>query len=125
MKIVGLHHVQITIPAGAEPSARAFYCGVLGLTEIPKPVSLQGRGGLWLQLPGRELHLGTQDNINRQQNRAHIAYQVQNLPAWRDHLTQHDLTITNSTPIPGYQRFECRDPFGNRIELIEEIVDGD
>lgn len=44
--IRGIHHVQITIPRGAEETARTFYCGVLTLSEIEKPESLKGRGGL-------------------------------------------------------------------------------
>jgi len=28
-RIVGLDHVQITVPRGAEAAARRFYCGVL------------------------------------------------------------------------------------------------
>lgn len=42
--IVGLHHVQLTIPKGCEEQGKAFYCHVLGLKEIEKPTSLQGRG---------------------------------------------------------------------------------
>jgi hypothetical protein len=34
--IVGLQHVQLTVPAGSEPALRSFYGGVLGMTEIPK-----------------------------------------------------------------------------------------
>lgn len=122
MKIVALHHVQITIPAGTEARARAFYCELLGLPEIEKPLALQGRGGLWVQLPGRELHLGTQDHLNRQKNKSHLAYQVDNLAAWRTHLTYHHIPITESIPIPNHHRFEFRDPFGNRLELIEPIT---
>lgn len=48
--ILGIHHAQITIPKGKEREARDFYCGVLGLKEIPKPESLQGRGGFWLRV---------------------------------------------------------------------------
>ncbi len=48
--IIGLHHVQITIPQGSEEQGKAFYCQVLGLQELEKPESLKGRGGFWLQL---------------------------------------------------------------------------
>ena len=34
MQITCLHHVQITIPKGAEDEARRFYCEGLGLMEI-------------------------------------------------------------------------------------------
>ena len=52
--ILGLHHAQITIPKGAEEEGKNFYCNVLGLEEIEKPVSLRGRGGFWLQVGGYE-----------------------------------------------------------------------
>lgn len=42
--IIGLHHVQITIPQGSEEQGKAFYCQVLGLQELEKPGSLKGRG---------------------------------------------------------------------------------
>ena len=38
--LIAFDHVQITIPIGQEQIAHAFYCGVLGLTEIEKPESL-------------------------------------------------------------------------------------
>ncbi|MDQ0226474.1 catechol 2,3-dioxygenase-like lactoylglutathione lyase family enzyme [Metabacillus niabensis] len=46
--IIGLHHVQITIPKGGEKEGKNFYCHLLGLPEIEKPKSLKGRGGFWL-----------------------------------------------------------------------------
>ena len=48
-EIVGLDHVQLAMPAGQEEVARAFYCGLLGMAEQPKPQALRGRGGLWLR----------------------------------------------------------------------------
>jgi hypothetical protein len=40
-----IHHVQITCPPGSEDVLRAFYVGVLGLIEVPKPPALAPRGG--------------------------------------------------------------------------------
>ena len=42
MTVRRVHHVQITIPTGAEEAGRAFYCGFLGLTE-PWPIDLAYR----------------------------------------------------------------------------------
>jgi len=39
-----IHHVQLGAPAGSEPVARAFWVGVVGLEEIPKPPGLVARG---------------------------------------------------------------------------------
>ncbi len=68
MGIVGLHHAQVCIPRGAEDEARRFYCGVLGLPEVAKPDALAGRGGLWLAAGDRQVHLGTEDGVDRLEN---------------------------------------------------------
>jgi catechol 2,3-dioxygenase-like lactoylglutathione lyase family enzyme len=119
--ILGVHHVQITIPKGAEEEAREFYCGLLGLTEIPKPVELTGRGGFWLAVGDRQVHVGTENNIERDASKAHIAYLVEDLEGWRRKLSGIDISILDGIPIPGYQRFEFRDPFGNRVEFLESV----
>ena len=119
MTIVGLHHAQITIPREAEAQARYFYCKVLGLLEIAKPESLQGRGGFWLLVGDRQVHVGVEDGVDRQATKAHLAYQVTNIAEWQERLQAHGMKILDSVPIPGYCRFETRDPFGNRIEFIQ------
>lgn len=121
MTIQRINHLMITIPVGSEADARAFYCGVLGLREIDKPESLRGRGGLWLELDGQQIHLGAQDGIDRRASRAHVAFQVDDLPMWQAKLTAHGVEIGDSIPIPGYNRFEFRDPFGNRLELMQAV----
>ncbi len=123
MTILAIHHAQITIPKGAEAeaTARDFYCTLLGLVEIPKPESLQGRGGFWLQIGTQQIHIGAEDGVNRFATKAHIAYQVDDVSAWREKLSAHGVDIGASVPIFGYDRFECRDPFGNRVEFIQEL----
>jgi catechol 2,3-dioxygenase-like lactoylglutathione lyase family enzyme len=117
--IVGLHHVQITIPAEGEEAARGFYCGVLGLSEIAKPMSLAGRGGFWIAVGAMQVHIGTEDGVDRAATKAHLAYEVADLPAWRARLEAAGCAILSGIPIPGYDRFETRDPFGNRVEFIQ------
>lgn len=121
MTIVGLHHAQITIPKGAEEEGRQFYCGVLGLAEVEKPATLQGRGGFWLQVGDRQVHVGTEERGNRTATKAHLAYEVTNIEAWRARLEQEGIAILEGVPIPGYERFEFRDPFGNRVEFIARL----
>jgi catechol 2,3-dioxygenase-like lactoylglutathione lyase family enzyme len=77
--IRGIHHVQLTVPRGAEEQARHFYCQTLGLPEILKPASLNGRGGLWLQVRDRQVHIGVEDGVDRHLTKAHIAYEVTDL----------------------------------------------
>jgi catechol 2,3-dioxygenase-like lactoylglutathione lyase family enzyme len=116
-----IHHAQITVAASDVEAARSFYCGVMGLREIQKPTALQARGGLWLALSRGELHIGVEERVNRAATKAHIAYQVQNLPEWEAHLRAAGIGPIESIPIPDYHRFEFRDPFGNRVELIEPL----
>lgn len=116
--ILGIHHAQITIPKGREQEARAFYCGTLGLNEVPKPESLQGRGGFWLQVGDKQVHVGVEDGVNRKLTKAHVAYEVSDLASWRKQMINAGLELFDGEQIPGYGRFEFRDPFGNRVELI-------
>jgi catechol 2,3-dioxygenase-like lactoylglutathione lyase family enzyme len=121
MPILRLHHAQITIPKGMEEQGRAFYCVLLGLPEIEKPQSLQGRGGFWLQVGDRQVHVGTEDGVERTATKAHLAYEVDDVAAWKSVLQEHGIAIFEAVPIPGYERFEFRDPFGNRVELLQTL----
>lgn len=120
--IIGLHHAQITVPDGAEEQARAFYCGVLGMREIHKPASLLGRGGLWVLAGRDQIHIGTEGGANRRASKAHLAYQVEDIQEWRERLAELAIEIDEGVQIPGFARFEFRDPFGNRVELIQSVT---
>lgn len=117
--ILGIHHVNISIPTGEEDNARDFYCNLLGLQEISKPDALQENGGFWLGLANIDLHIGIQEGIQREQLKMHLAYQVGDLLVWRERLTQAGILIKENTAIPEFDRFEIRDPFGNRIEFVQ------
>ena len=119
--IKSVHHVQVSIPIGSEDVARDFYCGTLGMTEIPKPEPLLGRGGFWAELDGFQVHFGTEDGIDRSRSKAHVAYLVNDLEHCRHVLAGKGVEITDGIPIPGYSRFEFRDPFGNRVELLQRL----
>jgi catechol 2,3-dioxygenase-like lactoylglutathione lyase family enzyme len=120
-KVIGIHHVQITAPAGQEQAAREFYCKVMGFKEIEKPAALKARGGLWLAVGDLQVHVGVEAGGERSATKAHLAYQVTDLAKWRDRLGKAGVKILDSVPIPGFARFEFRDPFGNRVELIQPL----
>lgn len=119
--ILGIDHVQITVPRDGVPTARVFCCELLGLAEILNPESLVGRGGFWLQAGDRAVHVGVEEGVERRNTKAHIAYRVADLDAWRLRLSGAGVEVIESVPIPGHDRLEVRDPFGNRIELIARI----
>jgi catechol 2,3-dioxygenase-like lactoylglutathione lyase family enzyme len=119
--ILGVHHAQISIPTGKEEEARAFYCIALGFPEVPKPADMKNRGGFWMQLPNLQIHVGTEEGFDRQTTKAHVAYAVNDIAVVREVIEAYGLPIQESFPISGYLRFECRDPFGNRVEFIQRV----
>ena len=110
-----IDHVQLAIPAGGEASARAFYTGVLGLVEVPKPAALAARGGCWFERGDVRVHVGVEADF-RPARKAHPAFVVAGLVAL---VARRGLTVTWSDEIPGTRRCHIDDPFGNRIELID------
>jgi catechol 2,3-dioxygenase-like lactoylglutathione lyase family enzyme len=119
MKPTRIHHVQITVSPTDMDRARAFYCDVLGLPEVEKPDSLKPRGGFWLALGGQQIHVGVEDRSDHAPTKAHVAYEVGDLATWRAWLAAAGVELRESIPIPGFTRFEFRDPFGNRVEMIQ------
>jgi hypothetical protein len=57
--------------------------------------------------------------VNRYATKAHIAYEVSNLEEWKLKIATLGIEIIESIPLPGHDRFEFRDPFGNRVEFIQ------
>jgi len=118
MQVLGIDHVQLSIPPGGEPTARRFYGEVLGFVEVPKPEPMRARGGLWFQAGPVSLHFGIEAGMLASE-KAHPGLLVTDLDAWRDRLLAANAPWKESDEIPGTRRAHTRDPFGNRIELIE------
>ena len=118
MPVVGLHHVQIAAPLGSEAEVRTFYGGRLGMAEIPKPPHLAVHGGVWFRLGMQELHVGVEAGFVPAR-KAHPAFLVDGLGAYRASLEQNGVRTRDELPLPGFQRFYADDPFGNRLEFAE------
>jgi catechol 2,3-dioxygenase-like lactoylglutathione lyase family enzyme len=108
------------MPAGSEDAAVRFYGGVLGLEQVPKPAALAGRGGVWFRSGGLELHLGVEDD-HRPSAKAHPALLVEELEDLRTRLAASGHEPVDDVDLPGFRRCYVRDPFGNRLELLEAI----
>ncbi len=113
-----LDHIQICIPRGKENEARKFYTEILGLKEVPKPEELILRGGLWYEIAGIQLHIGTEDEINK--SKRHPAFEIKKSDEVKAYLEANKIRIKEEIQIPGMKRFSFFDPFGNRIELLEK-----
>ena len=118
--VAGFHHVQLAMPPGREADAEAFYVGELGFTRIAKPEHLEARGGCWFRYGRTELHLGVEPGFEAS-TKAHPALIVHGLAALRAALEEAQCAVADDTHLDGHERCYVRDPFGNRIELIEEV----
>jgi len=112
-----IDHVQLAMPTGEEDRARAFYGGLLGMNEIPKPAELAKRGGCWFESGSVQLHLGVEAHFHPAR-KAHPALRCRDYDALTARLRAAGVEVINDASIPGGRRCHISDPFGNRIELI-------
>ena len=117
-RLVGLHHVQLAMPEGEEAAATHFYQDVLGLDRIEKPAQLAPRGGVWFRSGELEVHLGVEEGF-RPAVKAHPEFLVRDLDSVRRRLDEGGYKVVDTVQLDGYERFYVRDPFGNRLEMIE------
>lgn len=121
-RISAIDHVQLAMPFGGEDLAREFYGTLLGLTEVPKPAALAGRGGSWFvgrgEGSGVALHVGVEADF-RPARKAHVALLVDDLPGLRASLEAAGVTTADDDAPFGVRRFYAFDPFDNRLELVD------
>ena len=116
IRFTHIDHVSVLITDLAK--ARAFYVGVLGLTEIAKPRTFDFVA-LWFRLEdGQTLHLLQKPQPDTRSPR-HFALRVPDVKAAREHFRAHGVEIQETGPIPHCDRFFVNDPDGNRIEIIQ------
>jgi catechol 2,3-dioxygenase-like lactoylglutathione lyase family enzyme len=123
-----LHHVQVCMPGGQEHLARDFYRDALGLAEVDKPGDLAGRGGCWFRATTPEGLVTAEIHVAAQQpfvpaTRGHPALQVSSVDELlrlgaRVEAAGFEVSWDERYTLPGYQRFHCRDGFGNRVEVL-------
>src|SRR5438874_7000605 len=110
-----LTHVNVTMPPGNEDRAREFYGNVLGLVEIPKPASIRGRGGVWFEASGLEVHISIEENRHGPDAKRHFGLETTDVDALQAKLEKAGFKTETGRPVP-WKRFLINDPFGNRIE---------
>ncbi|MCI0183981.1 glyoxalase [Sulfoacidibacillus ferrooxidans] len=115
----GIDHIQLAAPPDCEVEARHFFGEVLLMQEIEKPEKLKINGGVWFQCGEQQLHIGV-DTHFVPAKKAHPAIFVTNLDALRQKLLALDYSLKNDA-LPGIDRFHVDDPFGNRLEFMEQI----
>ena len=118
MRIARIDHVQLAMPPGGEPQARAFYDDIFGLPEKQKPEPLASRGGCWFVGEGVQIHLGVEAEFTPAR-KAHPALVVDDLPALIAALEAAGHPVRQGDTVDGRAQHYVDDPFGNRIELID------
>jgi predicted thioesterase len=118
LRVTDADHANLLMPPGAEDVARAFYAGVLGLIEVPKPEPLASRGGCWFQAEGIDLHLSGDPGFVPA-SKAHVGLLVADLDGAVGALDAAGAPVTRDDSVAGVHRLYTADPFGNRIELIQ------
>ena len=125
MTVLGIDHVQVAAPPGCEAEARAFYGGLLGLEELPKPEPLGRAAAAGSGRARQELHVGVEEPF-APARKAHPGLVVDDLDGARGapaRRRRHELERRHA--IPGAARGHVADPFGNRLELREAGQFGD
>lgn len=118
MAVVRLDHVQLAMPPGREVDAVAFYEGMLGIPQVPKPPHLAVRGGCWFERGDLKVHVGVEQDF-RPATKAHPAFVVDALDDLVAAVRSAGLRVVDDEPLEGCTRVYVDDPFGNRIELME------
>ena len=116
--VTGIHHVQLAMPLGGEAAARRFYSDLLGIPEVPKPVELARRGGVWFETATIRIHLGVEQDF-LPARKAHPGLLVADLRMLAEQLTNAGYNVTEGEPMQGYEHLYVNDPFGNRLELLQ------
>jgi catechol 2,3-dioxygenase-like lactoylglutathione lyase family enzyme len=117
-RVVRIDHIQIAAPEGCEAAGREFYGSILGLKELEKPPVLRARGGCWFECGRQQLHIGVERDF-RPAKKAHPAFAVEQLQELRDMLAARGVKTIDDDNLPGAKRFYAEDPWGNRLEFIE------
>jgi catechol 2,3-dioxygenase-like lactoylglutathione lyase family enzyme len=116
--IIGVNHVNVTVPAALEEAAKHFYNVVLSLRQIPKPEGMRQNIGAWYELGEVQLHLSIEDGVNNEASDRHVCYQVSDAAAAELQFRGAGIeVIPDEVRTPN--RFFVRDPGGNLIEITQ------
>jgi catechol 2,3-dioxygenase-like lactoylglutathione lyase family enzyme len=118
----GVHHIALTIPPGAESRVRAFYGGVLGMTEVADAGPADGRSGCQFRSGDLEFDFEVDlDAYVPSPRQAHPGTLVADIDALAARLAERGVAVEWDDRFLGYRRFYARDPLGNRLEFLQPM----
>lgn len=119
---LSMHHASVIVADVG--LSLDFYCGVLGMTQLPR--ADLPYPGAWLAAGEQQIHLLELPNPDPTTGRPthggrdrHVAFMVKDLQSVIDVLAANNIDFTLSRS--GRKALFCRDPDGNAIELIEAV----
>ncbi len=118
IRVAALDHVQLAMPAGREAEAESFYCDLFGFTVLAKPEPLASRGGRWFTSGAVQVHLGVEEDF-RPARKGQRALRMDGFDDLVAKLEEAGALWRWNEDLPGVRRLYVDDPFGNRIEVID------
>src|SRR5579863_10552214 len=103
-----LSHINVTMPKGSEEIARAFYGSLLGLKEIPKPEAIRGRGGVWFEAGGLDVHVSVEEQRGEADAYRHFGLECADVDGLRARLKAAGVVTEDGRPAP-WKRFFVHD----------------
>ena len=120
--VTALHHVNVTVPTELEAAAKEFYGSVLGLKQVPKPAAARPSGA-WYQIGANQLHLSVEDEARGPWSSRHVCFAVSDLAETERKFRDAGVEIIpDPRPVQGSPRFYVRDPGGNQLEIVQQLM---
>ena len=118
--VTSLHHVNVTVPPELEAATKHFYGEVVGLKQVPKPLTAR-QSGAWYQIGENQLHLSVEDEERGPLSSRHICFHVSDLAEAEEKFRDAGVEmIADARRTAGTQRFYVRDPGGNQLEIVQD-----
>lgn len=117
MEILNIDHVALHVADLAQ--SKAFYNGVLGISELPRPAF--SFPGAWYAIGSQELHLiGNRELVVHSHHRGtHFALRVTDIEAVVDKLQTLGIDFIRKHRPDGAHQVFLQDPDGHYVELCQ------
>jgi hypothetical protein len=121
MRITGIDHVQLAMPAGKEDIAREFYARNARHPRSPEAAGARQARWRMVRIRARSRFTSASRRTFAPRAKAHPALLVQDLATLVATLRSKGHEIVPADGVEGWYRVHVFDPFGNRIELMEPL----
>jgi catechol 2,3-dioxygenase-like lactoylglutathione lyase family enzyme len=119
LKVKAINHINVSVREGQMAAGREFYKNVLGLTEVDLPNQMTNDRSAWFRIGSTEVHLSIDAEFDPATTKVHIAYEVENIEDAIKHIEAQNIEVRKLKLLDQYIRYDFRDPFNNRIELMQ------